>query len=163
MKKVAKGESSPKRDLPAFLRKDTPASMAALHQENKSKIQWLWKRCWKDSPCHQHMDKIDKSTPSKKWINLTNHKQASILMQLHTGHIGLHKYLHCIKCTTSPKCPNCTKDVDKTSALPLVCTHYKHEWFLLHRALCQHSSELSYLLIHLAAMLPLLKHTQSTE
>ena len=38
-KRVAKGNSNPAKNLPAFLRKTTPTSIAVLHQENKSKIQ----------------------------------------------------------------------------------------------------------------------------
>ena len=125
-KRVAKGNSSPVKDLPAFLRKATPMSIAALHQENKSKIQHIWKRCWKGSPRRKLTDKIDKSTPSKKWMNLTKpltHKQASILMQLQTGHVGLNKYLHHIKRATSPKCSNCNENTDETvSHFLLVCT-----------------------------------------
>ena len=165
-KRAAKGNSSPVKNLPTFLRKTTPTSIAALCQENKSKIQCVWKRCWKDSPHRKLTDKIDKSTPSKKWMNLTKPltcKQASILIQLQTSHVGLNKHLHRIKHATSPKCTNCTKNADETvSHFLLVCTWYQDEWFILHRALRRHTSELSFLLNYPTALLPLLKYIQAT-
>ena len=44
-KEAATGNSSPPKDLPALLRKLLPASLSALHQESKSKIQWNWACC----------------------------------------------------------------------------------------------------------------------
>ena len=52
------------------------------------------------------MGSIDISTPSKKWMMLVqslSRKQASIIMQLRTVHIGLNKYLHHIQ--TPPTVP----------------------------------------------------------
>ena len=72
---------------------------------------------WKTSPHCHHMGRIDKSIPSKKWMKLTkslSHKQASIVMQLHTGHIGVNKHLHQIKCSELPHCPNCDKNAIET-------------------------------------------------
>ena len=91
-KEAATENSSPPKDLPALLRKPLPTSLSALHQESKAKIQH-----WKTSSRYRHMGRIDKSILSKKWMKLMkslSHKQASIVMQLHTGHIGLNKCLH---------------------------------------------------------------------
>lgn len=87
-KKAAKGKSSPRKDLPAFFRKNMPTSIAVLCQENKNKTQWIWKRWWKGSPHGCQIEQIDKSTPSKKWLMLTKpvtHKQALLMLQLWTG------------------------------------------------------------------------------
>lgn len=164
VKKAAKGETSHRRDLPTFFRESITTSVAASHQENKDKIQHLWKRCWKHSPCQQQIEKIDKFTLSKKWVTLTKqltHKQASIIQPC-TSHIGLNKLLHHIKHTVSPKCPDCNEETDKTvHHYLLTCTHYRCEHFILHRSLCCHSSELSYLLSNPAVTFSLLKYIQA--
>ena len=135
----------------------------ALPCQSKARVA----KCWKNSPCHKQAMKIDKSLPSKKWINLVKlltHKQASILMQLQTGYIGLNKHLHHINHVTSPKCLNCDKDSDETVGhYLLACTWYRHDCLLLHRALWHWASELPFLLSHQKATLPLLKFIQATE
>ena len=63
---------------------------------------------WKTSLHCRQMGSIDTSTPSKKSIRLVQNlsrKQALIIMQLQTGHIGLNKYLHHIKHLDTPNVP----------------------------------------------------------
>ena len=157
-KEAATGSLSPPKDLPALLRKPLPASLSTLCQESKSKIQWHWARCWKTSPHCHHMGRIDKSILSKKWMKLTkslSHKQASIVMQLCTGHIGLNKHLHQIKRSDSPHCPNCDENAIET------VHHFLFEIHTLQKLRhCTH--DLSHLLTHPAATLPLLKFIHAT-
>ena len=165
-KDAATGSSSPPKDLPVLLRKPLPASLSALRQESKSKIQRHWARRWKTSPRCHHMSGIDKSVLSKKWMKLVkplSHKQTSIIMQLHTGHIGLNKHLHRIKCSDSPHCPNCDKNAIETIHHFLFdCTRYRRERSILHRKLRQRTYDISHLLTHPAATLPLLKYIHVT-
>ena len=101
-KQAAKGESSPGLDLPKVLRQSLPLSLSAIKQELKNRVQNKWRRWWKMSPCFWKMRLIDKSTPSKKWLKLVanlSRAQASLLFQLHSGHIGLNNHLHQIKQT----------------------------------------------------------------
>ena len=111
------------------------------------------------------MGGIDKSVLSKNWMKLINplsQKQASIIMQLHTGHIGLNKHLHHIKCSDTPYCPNCDENAfEDTHHFLFDCIGYQHECSILHRNF-RHLHDLSYLLINPAATLPLLKYIHST-
>ena len=161
MKEAATGNSSPPNALPTFLRKPLPTSLFALQQELKSQTQH-----WKTSPRYHYLGRIDKSAPSKNWMKLINplsHKQASIIMQLHTSHIGLNKHLHCIKHSNTPYCPNCDENTIKdTHHFLFDCTGYQHERSILHRKLCRRMHNLSYLLTNPTATLPLLKYIHST-
>ena len=135
MKKVVLGESSPAKDLPAFLCKPLPLSISALHQESKTKIHRLWSQCWKNSPHYANMFQLDKSTPSNKWlvsVQPLNCKEASVIMQLHTGHIALNKHLHRIHHSPSPICPNCNDGAEESVFHFLfICNCYNRECVLL--------------------------------
>ena len=165
-KDAAKGSLSLPKDLPAFLRKPLPASISALHQESKSKTQWLWSHHWKTSPQYQHMGAIDTSTPSKSWLELVwplSRKQVLIILQLHTGHTGLNHHLHRIKCSNTPNCPNCDANTTET-VHHFLFKHksYRHKHSILHHKLCHLSLDLSYLLSHPSATLPLLRYIHAT-
>lgn len=166
-KRAAEGDSSPREDLPKLLKKPLPASISALRQELKSKIQKRWARQWKTSPRYRHMRAIDKSTPSKKWLKLVSslsRAQASIIVQLRTGRIGLNKFLHRIQRAESPSCPSCDEHSDETIHHFLFeCHHYRHERHTLQRKLRRRATNLSYLLSNPAATLPLLKYIHTTR
>ena len=62
-----------------------------------------------------------------KLIKPLMQKQAAIVMQLCTRHIGLNKHLHHIKCLDSPHCPNCDKNaVETVHHFLFDCTQYSH-------------------------------------
>ena len=111
-----------------FLRKPLPTSLSMLWQESKLRTQCCWTQCWKSSPHYCHLGGIDKSVPSKNWMKIINplsHNQASIIMQLHTGHIGLNKHLHHIKCSNTLYCPNCDENaIEDRHHFLFVCTGY---------------------------------------
>ena len=160
-KEAAAGNSSPPSTLLSFLRKLLPASLSMLQQESKLQTQR-----WKSSPHYRHLGGIDKSVLSKNWMKLINPlscKQASIIMQLHSGHIGLNKLLHHIKWSNTPYCPNCDENaIEDTHHFLFTCSAYQHKCSILHRKLRRHSHDLSYLLTNSAATLPLLKYIHST-
>lgn len=166
VKEAATSNSSPPRDLPTFLKKPLPASVSVLRQESMSKIQRRWARCWKTSPHCCHMGGIDKSVPLKNWmllIKLLPHQQAALIMQLRTGHIGLNKHLHWIHHSDTPYCPSCDENaIELTHHFLFNCVCYCHERSILqHKLHCQ-SHNVSYLLSHPAAILPLLKFVHLT-
>ena len=116
-KQVARGNTSPHHSLPKPLKKDLPASISAIFQAQKTKIHNRWLHRWKALPRYCNIHTIDKSTPLKKWLNLVTNlswAQASLLLQLHSGHIGQNKHLHHIKHTNSPACPNCLNTPQET-------------------------------------------------
>ena len=164
-KEAAARNSSPPNTLPSFLRKLLPMSLSVLWQELKLQTQHCWTRHWKSSPHYWHLGGID-TVPSKNWMKLINplsHKQASIIMQLRTGHIGLNKHLHHIKCSNTLYCPNCDENtIEDTHHFLFTCSGYRHKCSILHRKLRRHSHDLSYLLPNPAATLPLLQYIHST-
>ena len=112
------------------------------------------------------MGGIDKSVPLKKWMSLIKllpRQQAALIMQLCTGHIGLNKHLHQIRCSDTPYCPSCDENtIELTHHFLFDCVHYHHECSILqHKLRCQ-SHNMSYLLSHPAAILPLLKFIHLT-
>ena len=166
-KRATKGQPSASTSLPKLLSKSLPHSISALHQNQKAKIQRKWLCHWKASPRYPKQQRIDSSTPSKKWLqfvaNLT-HAQASLIVQLHTGHISLNKHLHCIKCIDSPACPSCNTTPQETIQHSLFeCNNYHQEHFMLQRKLGHNVSKPSYLLTNSSAIIPTLKYVHSMQ
>ena len=69
-KKATKGHPSASNLLPKLLRKSLPHSILALCQDQKAKIHQKWLRSWKASPKYLKRHRINKTTPSKKWLQL---------------------------------------------------------------------------------------------
>ena len=138
------GDSSDLKQLPPFLRKRIPHSISAVHQGFATQLQKRWKRRWKVSPRAKSLHSIDKSAPSKKFLKLTkdlNCSQASIVMQLRTGHIGLNPHLFCIKKAESPSCPHCKGiTVETVKHFLLDCPSYQRERHKLQSKLCCNAS-----------------------
>ena len=160
-KQAAQGESSQTKELPTFLCKPLPASLSAMRQESKDKIQCLWARHWKHSPRSRSLAKIDNSIPSKKWMDLVKlltKKQAAILIQLRTGNIGLNGHLHRIGKINSPLCTKCDANTEEMVHHYLFeCDHYQQERIPLIQKLWRKAHKISYLLTNPTATLPLLK------
>ncbi|KAF8235700.1 hypothetical protein L208DRAFT_1255303, partial [Tricholoma matsutake] len=86
---------------------------------------------WKEYPRAKHLKSIDNLAPSKKYIRLIsrlNCRQASILFQLHTGHIGLNHHLFHIHKSETPVCSNCQGlVVEMVKHYILECPQYQQE------------------------------------
>ena len=129
-KLVTEDGSSPNRKLPAFLRrKELPTSISAAWQYLRSEIKKRWKTEWKVSPRHTLSSKIDYSLPSDNFLHIVNqltHKQASVLIQIRTGHIPLNNVLFRIKRADTPYCPHCDGGYRETTLHFLFfCPHYR--------------------------------------
>ena len=146
-KQVALGKSSPFQNLPVFLHKPAPLSIAALYQESRAKTQRVWLRRWKGSLQYQHVHCINKDTPSCNWLKLVQPlkcNQASIMLQLCTGHIALNKCLHHICCSATAECPNCDENtMESTHHYLFNCSRYHRERSVLHNKLQHNSHELA--------------------
>jgi len=97
--------------------------------------QYVNKNTQKDAAHHLHkspqwrkLRHIDPTMPSKRYRMMADsllHKQASLLIQLRTGHAPLNKHLFNIKSADSPICPAC-KDTHKTvHHFLLLCPAYE--------------------------------------
>jgi len=109
-KRVAWGELSPELHLPKVCRKDLPASRSAAQQHHAKTIKNDWSRWFEASPRCQWLCSIDPSMPSAKFRKDTVSLacwQASLLIQLRTGHIPLRKHLYRIGKVDAPTFPTC--------------------------------------------------------
>ena len=96
-KRAAQGESSPLEELPQILRRRLPYSVSAVKQEFAESQKVRWREAWQDSPCYARFQHINMNFPFSKFQKLSDRlsrSQASLLMQLRTGHIPLNSYLH---------------------------------------------------------------------
>jgi hypothetical protein len=165
-KKAAQGDSSITKSLPPLLRKRLPLSIPALRQNHNAKLTKRWTRRWKKSPRYNTLKSIDNSAPSKKFLHLIKNldrRQASILFQLHTGHIGLNQHLFRIRRSETPLCPHCQDtSIESVKHFLLECPQYARERHELRRKLRRNSDSISFLLSNPSAILPLLKFVHST-
>jgi ribonuclease HI len=165
-KKAAQGDSSDPKLLPPYLRKQIPHSISAVRQDFANRLQKRWTRRWKASSRAKSLRSIDNSAPSKKFLKLTkdlNRSQASIIMQLRTGHIGLNQHLFRIKKVESPSCPHCRGlTVETVKHFLLDCPFYRRERHELQSKLRRNAHSISFLLSSPVATKPLLKFVHST-
>lgn len=99
-KKAAQGESSPPEELPPILRKWLPYSAAAIKQDYREGLKSRWLEDWGMSPRYAKFQHVDPDFPFNKYRTISDKlskSQASLLMQIRTGHIPLNAYLYRIK------------------------------------------------------------------
>jgi ribonuclease HI len=165
-KKVAQGDSSITKSLPPLLHKHLPLSIPTLHQNHNVKLAKCWMHRWKKSPRYNTLKSINNSAPSKKFLHLIKNldcRQASILFQLHTGHIGLNQHLFRIRRLEMLLCPHCQDtSIKLVKHFLLECPQYAREHHELCRKLWQNSDSISFLLSNPSAILPLLKFVHFT-
>jgi ribonuclease HI len=165
-KKAAKGDSSDVKMLPPLLRKRLPLSISALRQENMAKLSKRWTRRWKSSARESLLKTIDNTAPSKKYLRLIkdlDRRQASLLFQLRSGHVGLNHHLFRIHRSETPSCPHCRGiTVETVRHFLLDCPQYVRERHELRVKLRRNSDSLSFLLSSPVATLPLLKYVHAT-
>jgi len=106
VRKVAEKGSSAAKSLPAPLCKALPLSKQAVVGRIMKKLKAQAKQTWLQSPRFKRLNVIDRSMPSKKFLQLveglSRHK-VSLLMQLQTGNAPLQlTYSGCNKWT--PPC-----------------------------------------------------------
>ena len=127
-KKAAQGSTSMLHRLPPFLQKELPKSATALKQDHLTTLQNQWKTRWENSPRYGKMSNIDETFPLKKYWKIRNtltRAQASLTMQLRSGHIPLNKFLHRIKKIEFNKCLMCFQIMHQ--ATPETVKHFFFE------------------------------------
>ena len=125
-----------------------------------------WRQCWKGSPRYAVLHPIDKSAPSKKFLRLVkglDQRQASLLSQLRTGHIGLNRHLFQIRKVESPVCMHCRGiTVETVKHVLLDCPFYRRERHVLQLKLRRNASSIPFLLSSPDAVKHLLTFIHST-
>ena len=160
--------SSPRRQLPTFLRgKVLPTSISATRQTLKGGIQQRWKKEWKVSPRHSLSANIDYSLPSDNFMHIANQlrrNQASILIQLRTGHLPLNNVLHRIKRAESAICPHCDNGTRETTLhFIFFCPQYETARRSILDATSREKNPLAYLLGNRRGIPHLLRYVHETK
>ena len=165
-KSAVQGHSSDAKFLPLLLCKCLPLSVSALQQSHSDMLKNRWRRTWKNSERENLLCTIDNSAPSKKYLRLIkglDRRQASLLFQLWSGHIGLNHHLFRIQKSETLSCPLCQGITVKTvKHFLLDCPHYARKRHELQLKLCCNAGSLSFLLNSPVAVFPLLKFVHST-
>ncbi|OBZ69518.1 hypothetical protein A0H81_10498 [Grifola frondosa] len=165
-KRAARGDSSPKEDLPDILRDGLPRSATKMRQVFLTDLQGKAKTTWNSSRRAQSFARLDKGLPSRKYEKLIGkmpRRQANILFQLRTEHVPLQKHLHRIRRAESPICPACHAAPETVHHFLLTCpAHAHHRWTHLDRALGRTGRSLSCLLNTSTAMKPLFSFINAT-
>ena len=156
-KLAAQGSSSEARFLPPLLHKKLPLSISALRQKNSKKLKKRWQRRWKSSERENSLRSIDNSVPSKKYLHLIrdlDKQQASILFQLHSGHVGLDLHLFHIHKAESPACPLCQGITVESGSSKLYLVKIRQTKSTLMRVIMESSGQLANSLSSSSGRLP---------
>ena len=144
--------------LPPLLCKSLPSSISVTKQFHEASLQSLWRVAWRKSPCYDHINSIDPTTPSRTFMKINKNlgkKHTAIYTQLRTGHIPLNKHLHRFKCCDTPLCLQCANNCPETVHHFLFdCPKYAREQHELQIKLGQKALSIG----HLVAS----KHTQQS-
>ena len=137
-KKAASEISSQANLLPLYLRKTLCSNPSALRREHSDKLKKEWANSWRQSKRGKIAERIDKSTPSVKFLKTLSNpklsrKAASQIAQLRMQHFPLNGYLHKIKRVDKANCPACGADEESISHFLLTCQSYAHERWALAR------------------------------
>jgi ribonuclease HI len=135
-KDAAQGRSSRRMDLPHLFRTPLPISASALKQDYNTKLNKIWIKTWSNSPRKARLTVIDPDFPfnsfRKKLFTLSRN-QASLLMQIRTGHIPLNYYLRRIGKLDSDKCLKCNDNPDNVQVTETI-NHFIFECQEYHEA-----------------------------
>ena len=166
-KKAASMDSSLTAMLPAKLRvPELPYSLTAVWNAYNLELIGQWKSRWALSHQHKRLDKIDTKLPASSYLKVIDslsHQQASLLMQLHMGHIPLASYLHRIGKAEQPDCRLCSHGAEMVRHYLFECRAHDHTWHKLARKLGLKAKLLKHLLGNGWAFKALLKFIGESE
>ena len=109
-KEAANGLSSEAIKLPHILRDPLPLSASATKQAFHRRLKNKWEESWEDSERGKHFDAIDEDFPFtgfRKRTNSLTRAQASLMVQIRSGHIPLNCYLFKINRADTELCQAC--------------------------------------------------------
>ncbi|THH10371.1 hypothetical protein EW146_g8390, partial [Bondarzewia mesenterica] len=149
-KQAAKGKTSLRIRLPEYLRNGSlPASISARRQAHQDALLERWKKEWEASPRHARISKYDPSLPSKSYLRRVKtftRTQASLFIQLRTGHIPLQQHLWRIGKADSAICTYCADAEETVRHFLIDCQFFRKDHLILKNALRRDANDLSKLL-----------------
>jgi hypothetical protein len=137
-KRAAEGEHRNHRNEHHRLLKGLPASKSAMKQHCKRRVWKDYEKEFRKSMRYERSARYDPKTPASNFMKITaklTRHQASILIQLRTGHIPLQAYLHRFKLAETPTCPSCGTEPETVSHFLLHCITYVAQRRRLRRSL----------------------------
>lgn len=165
-KEAAGGDASPPSDLPLMLQHPLPASTSAVRRAYEETIKRDAASHLAKSSRYRRLRAIDSSVPSPHFRKLTaelTRKQASLLIQLRTGHIPLNHHLARIGKVNSPTCPACREKEETVHHFLMTCPAHDYHCRMLNAKLHRDSKSISKLLSHSKAVGPLLHYISATR
>ena len=128
VKKSAGSDSSLQQLLLALCSRELLISQSSVRQYHLKKVKAKLRELFECSPRCQWVHCIDPSMPSSRFRKDTakiEHWQASMLVQLRTGHLPLQKHLNWIGCMSSPTCLACCMANETVYHYLMVCPVYR--------------------------------------
>ena len=150
---------------PAHNSNPLPASSSATKRTFNKSIKHDAAEFLVKSKCYSRLRTIDASVPSAHFHKLTaelTHKQASLLVQLRTGHIPLNHHLARIGVVQSPLCPACREREETVHHFLLGCTAYASQCQELYAKLSRDAYSIPHLLAHPKALALLFRYISAT-
>jgi len=130
-KRAAEGPHKNQRNEHYHLIRGIPDSKSATKQTLKART---WREYEKE---FQGSSRYDKAINFRKMSAKLSRRQASILIQLRTGHVPLQAYLHRFKLSDTPKCPTCGEEPETVTHYLKHCQTYEQQRRRLRRTLGQ--------------------------
>jgi ribonuclease HI len=137
-KRAAEGEHKNRRNEHHRLLKGLPASKSATKQHLKRKVWKEYERGFRKSLRYERATRIDPKAPTSNFAKIAaklTRQQASILVQLRTGHVPLQAYLYRFKLVETATCPSCGIKPETVTHFMLHCVSYVAQRRRLRRAL----------------------------
>jgi ribonuclease HI len=135
-KEAANGLSSEEQRLPHILRTPLPLGASAIKQHFAKKLKYKWEDDWEESERGRRFRSIDEVFPFSSFRKRTHaltRSQASLMIQLRSGHIPLNGYLSRINRADSDLCQACLEEDENLQCRETVkhflfeCTAYNKE------------------------------------
>ena len=167
-KEAAQDGSSHDAVLPARFKskKRLPFSKSALKQAFNEGLKIKTSGRFEKSPRCATLRRIDPSAPSSNFRKLTDvlpRRQASLLVQLRTGHAPLNKHLHRINCADSPLCPACEEGEESVFHFLMRCPAYERQRRAMQFQLQRGAHSIQNLLTSPTAIKPLFQFIANTH
>ena len=128
-KEAATGRASRRADLPPSLRRTLPTSASAKNQDHMEHLKQQWKTLWLTSPRRPRIDQIDDTFPFPGYRmrqSKLSREQASLLVQVRSGHFPLNLFLFRIGKSDTKQCQACRLQPDDETPTETL-THFLFE------------------------------------